>query len=66
MGLFLPAPQLLESMFLGMNHGVEAANAVGLCKNLKMNIMCVRGTLPTVTPQKREAYYYSKSFSQCY
>jgi len=30
MGLFLPAPQLLESMFMGMNHGVETANAVDL------------------------------------
>jgi len=30
-GLFLPAPQLLESVFMGMNHGgVEAANAADL------------------------------------
>ena len=30
-GLFLPSPQLLESMIMGMNHGgVEAANAADL------------------------------------
>ena len=30
MGLFLPAPQLLESILVGMSHGAEASNAVDL------------------------------------
>lgn len=30
MGLFLPAPQMLESVFMGMGHGVEVANAADL------------------------------------
>ncbi len=29
-GLFLPAPQLMESIFMGMNHGVDVANAAGM------------------------------------